>query len=114
VAVEPASGRLAVLFYAATGCPACRVDAWMLESADRRAWTPPLRLSARSGRLGWMARTSLGAMLADYVSVTWVGARPLAVFALAEAPSANGRLREAIFAASRLDALRARRDARRS
>jgi hypothetical protein len=114
VAVEPASGRLAVLFYAATGCPACRVDAWLLESADRRAWTAPLRLSARSGRRGWMAQTSLGAMLADYVSVTWVGARPLAVLALAETPLPGGRLRQAIFAASRLDALRARRDARRS
>jgi hypothetical protein len=114
VAVEPSSGRLAVLYYAATGCPSCRVDAWLLESADGRRWTPPLRLSARSGRRAWMARTSLGAMLADYVSVTWVGARPLAVFALAEAPLADGRLREAIFAASRLDALRARRDARRS
>ncbi|HEU0336486.1 MAG TPA: sialidase family protein [Gaiellaceae bacterium] len=106
VAVEPGSGRLAVLYYAATGCPSCRVDTWLVESADGRSWAPPLRLSARSGRRAWMARTSLGAMLADYVSVTWVGARPLAVFALAEAPLADGRLRQAIFASSRLDSLR--------
>lgn len=117
VAVEPATGRLAVLYYAATGCPACRVDAWVLESADGRRWTAPLRLSARGSRPEWMPQTTQGAMLADYVSISWVAGRPLAVVALAEEPLPGGRLRQAIFAASRLDPLRAvrsRRDARRS
>jgi hypothetical protein len=113
VAIDRATGRIAVLYYAATGCPArCRIDAWLIESADGQRWTPPLRLSARSMEPSWLARTTQGAMLADYISVSYVDGRPLAVLALAQEP-VPGRLREAIFATSRVGALRVRRGSRR-
>ena len=114
VALAPSGGGAAVLFYAARGCPACRVDAWLAESPDRRGWGRPLRLSPRGMRRSWLPRTSLGAMLGDYVAVTWTGARPLPVLSLAEPPGPDGRLRQAVFAGSRLEGLRSRPGARRS
>jgi hypothetical protein len=116
LAVAP-DGRVAVLYYTASGCPRCRVDAWVVESAGAGRWTRPLRLSARSMRSAWMAQTGQGAMLADYVSVSWVAGRPLAVLALAEEPLPGGTLRQAVFAATRLDpsrSVRSRPGARRS
>jgi hypothetical protein len=98
VAIDPRSGRIGVLYYAATGCnKRCRVDAWLLESPDARSWTQPVRLSAQSMELPWIARSSQGAMLADYVSLSYVRGKPLAVLTLAQEPVA-GRLRQATFA----------------
>jgi hypothetical protein len=68
-------------------------------------------------RSAWMAQTGQGSMLADYVSVSWVAGRPLAVLALAEEPLPGGTLRQAVFAATRLDpsrSVRSRPGARRS
>jgi hypothetical protein len=99
VATDPRTGRIGVLYFAATGCQRrCRLDAWLLESPDGRRWTRPVRLSARSLELPWIARSQQGAMLGDYVSISYVGGRPMAVFTAAEAPI-EGRLRQATFAA---------------
>ena len=48
--------------------------------------------------LAWMPATTLGRMLADYIGVSWVRGRPLAIYALASPPR-NGRLHQAIYAA---------------
>ena len=49
-------------------------------------WTRPLRLNSVSMQAAWIADTSLGRMLGDYVSVSWVRGRPIAVFSLAFEP----------------------------
>ena len=43
--------------------------------------------------------TTLGRMLADYIGVSWSGARPLVVYALASPPKQD-EFRQAIYAAS--------------
>jgi hypothetical protein len=47
--------------------------------------------------LPWIARSNQGAMLGDYVSLSYVRGRPFAVLALAQKP-VEGRLRQATFA----------------
>ena len=47
-------------------------------------------------KLGWLARTTLGFMLGDYISTSFVEGKPMPVFALA-APPVKGSLREATF-----------------
>ena len=60
----------------------------------------PVRLNAESIPLGWVADTGLGRMLADYVSMSYVGGRPVAVLSLATEPVA-GELRQSIYATTR-------------
>jgi hypothetical protein len=47
-------------------------------------------------RPGWLARTTLGLMLGDYVSTSFMNGRPFPVFALS-APPVRGSFREATF-----------------
>ena len=65
-----------------------------------RTWRAPVRLNAESIPLGWVADTGLGRMLADYVSMSYVGGRPVAVLSLATEPVA-GELRQSIYATTR-------------
>ena len=94
IAADPASGRLALLYYVVgTG-----IDAELVESLDDGAtWRAPRRLNARTMQRSWLPRTTQGRMLADYVSVTYAAGRPLAVWALASEP-VGPELRQAIYA----------------
>jgi hypothetical protein len=97
-----ASARLAVAAYAVTkayGCRSCEtVDAFAITSQDGgRTWSPARRLNAEPMEAVWAADTSLGRMLADYVSTSFVGGRAVAVVSLAAAPE-QGEYRQAIFA----------------
>lgn len=108
LAVDPATrarGSLAVVAYSATqshGCAGCQVvDAHLVRSGDGgTTWRAPVRLNAESIPLGWVADTGLGRMLADYVSMSYVGGRPVAVLSLATEPVA-GELRQSIYATTR-------------
>jgi RTX calcium-binding nonapeptide repeat (4 copies) len=107
VAVDPASAggrvRIGITYYAmpTTACDVstCRIDAGFVSSANGgRTWNAPRRLNARSMRLTWLPPTSLGRMLADYISTSWVRDAAVAVFAHASPLAADGSFREAIFA----------------
>ena len=108
LAVDPAPrarGSLAIVAYSVTqshGCADCQtVDAFLVQSGDGGAtWRAPVRLNAESIPLGWVADTGLGRMLADYVSVSYVGGRPIPVLSLATEPEA-GELRQSIYATTR-------------
>jgi BNR/Asp-box repeat len=109
LAVDPATSgrtaRLAVAYHSLEqGCSLffCRgVEVWLIRSADGGAsWTPPRRLTAQPMPIGWIADTGLGRMLGDYISTSYVGGRPIAVFALASAPLFGG-FRQGIFATTR-------------
>ena len=102
---EWGGGSLAVVAYTATqshGCAGCQVvDAHLVRSGDGgTTWRAPVRLNAESIPLGWVADTGLGRMLADYVSMSYVGGRPVAVLSLATEPVA-GELRQSIYATTR-------------
>lgn len=93
--------RLAVAYYtmACNGITPCVIDAFLSRSSDGgRAWKAPERLSPESMRVPWLAATSLGSMLGDYISTSFAGGRPVPVFVLATAPPAAGRFSEAVFA----------------
>jgi len=107
IAVDPSAAgpeRLAIVYctLAALPCRSCAIDAGLVRSSDGgKTWSAPRRLSARSMRPSWLADTVSGRMLADYISVSWSGGRPLPVFALASEPRGRS-FREAIFATTRL------------
>jgi hypothetical protein len=112
LAVDPESSggnaRLALLYHTLSEPGFCQpgdwcqsVDVGIVVSSDAGAtWTRPQRLNAASMPLTWIAETSLGRMLGDYVSTSWLRGRPVPVFALASAPS-GGVFHEAIFAGTR-------------
>jgi len=96
---EPGHTRLAVLYYTMDcGLVTCPINASLITSGDGgRTWNPPRPLSSESMRPTWLANTTLGRMLGDYVSVSYAGRRWVPVFALATAP-AGRRFKESIFA----------------
>jgi hypothetical protein len=86
IGVDPTTGgattELAIVLYAwARGAGS---DAWLVVSRDAGArWSAPQRLTARTMVPQWIAATNQGTMLADYLSVSWAGGRPVPVFSLA-------------------------------
>ena len=113
LAVDPGTSgqkaRLAVLYHSMSPATLCDptagclgIDVKMVTSADGgRTWSLPARLNVLSMPPFWMADTSLGRMLGDYVSVSWSRGRPIGIFSLASPPS-GGLFRQSIFAATRV------------
>jgi hypothetical protein len=113
IAVDPAtsgsSARLALLFHSMVPSATCDpsygcfvVDVKLTTSSSGGgSWTRPQQLNAASMLPAWMADTSLGRMLGDYVAVSWVRGRPIPVFSLASTPVGD-QLRQATFATTRL------------
>jgi hypothetical protein len=99
-----ARARLAVAFYSLASCEpsSCPgVEALAVASSNGGAsWSVPTRLGAEQMAPGWIAESSIGRMLADYISVSWVGGHAVPVFALARPPSGRS-LRQSIFATAR-------------
>ena len=79
--------------------PAGRRGRGARDLSGRHSWSAPQRLNPRRMAFAWMPDTTLGRMLADYIGVTWSHGRPLVVYALASPPR-NGKLRQAIYAAT--------------
>ena len=113
LAVDPATSgkkaRLAVAFYSMqlrAGCavfvPGCaeELSAWLVESKDAGStWSAPRRLNAEPMQLDWLAETTLGRMLGDYIAVSFVGGKAVPVLALSGEPSVGGYT-EAVFAST--------------
>jgi hypothetical protein len=94
------AGHLGITYYEMPSC-ACRIDVAFVGSVDGGAsWSKPQRLTTRSNKLSWLAATSLGLMTGDYISTSFVGGRPIPVFALSSPPSGRS-LREATFVTAR-------------
>jgi hypothetical protein len=76
----------------------CRVGAGFIASADGGAtWTTPVELSAQPMSLSWLADTSQGRMLGDYLSTSFTPAGG-AVPVVALADPFDGIFHEAVFA----------------
>ncbi|MFL6015299.1 MAG: exo-alpha-sialidase, partial [Gaiellaceae bacterium] len=63
-----------------------------------KTWASPRLLSAEPIRLEWLATTTRGRMLGDYMSVSWAGGRPWAILPIATRPTFG--YSEAVFAAT--------------
>ena len=105
--VDPtATGRLAVVAYTqpeSCSSETCHgIDAVFASSRNGgRSWTSPRRLDAEPMAISSLPDTGLGRMLGDYVALSYVRGRPIAVFALALDPLGE-RFREAIYASTRV------------
>jgi hypothetical protein len=112
LAVDPETAgrkaRVAVLYHSLRPPNVCNpvgvclaADVSLVTSSDGgTTWTGPQRLNGVSMPLNWLADTSLGPMLGDYFSVSWVRGRPVPVFSLATEPS-GGLFHQATFATVR-------------
>jgi len=100
-----AHARLALAYYdypTALCLPAtCQLDAGFISSTDSGAtWSAPRRLAGPMP-LGALAKTSLGAMVGDYIATAFSGGAAIPVLAVAVAVPSHvpGALDEAIYAA---------------
>ena len=62
-------------------------------------WTKPQRLDARAMSYAWLANTTSGRFVGDYVGATFAGGRFVPAFIQAQAPS-GGRQHEYLMSAS--------------
>jgi len=97
-------GHLALVYayYTPGSCAGagCALGIAFVQSPDGGAtWTKPLRLDPEPMQMDWLAEAE-GRMVGDYFATAFAAGRIVPVFTLAIAPSAAGRLHEAIFAAS--------------
>ncbi len=91
------NGRVALSWYRLQ--PSGGIDAFFVRSANGGGtWTSPRRLNTETMTRQWIAQTTLGPMLGDYISTSFAAGTPVAVLALSSRPAA-GRLDEAIYAA---------------
>ena len=104
LAANPAaSGKLALAYQEipdnCVNVSGCRgIDIFQQTSSNGGAtWSKRQRITAESMKLPWLARTSLGLMLGDYVSSSYLGGRPVSVVVIA-APPVGSAFREAAFA----------------
>ena len=97
LAADPArAGRVALAWYRLD--PAGGINAFFTRSSNGGAtWTAPRRLNTETMTRSWIAQTTLGPMVGDYISTSFAGGTPVAVLALASRP--GRRLDEAIYAA---------------
>jgi hypothetical protein len=76
----------------------CRLDVNFISSTNAGAtWSTPRRLNAVSMPLSWLADTSQGRMVGDYISTSFSNGKAIGVFALATPP--DGMFHESMFAA---------------
>src|SRR6266496_771642 len=107
LAVDPSTSgggtHLVVTFYyyPVANCTSatCQLEVGTSTSADGGAsWTSNTRLAGPMS-LSWLANTSLGVMVGDYISTSFVGGPAFAVFAVAQAPNGS-TFNEAIYTVS--------------
>jgi hypothetical protein len=95
IGIEPATGRVAIA-YMRSG--AAGMDVELVESQGAaNGFGAPQRLSAQSMPFQWMANTTSGRMLGDYISVHYARGRPLVVWVLASEP-VGASFRQAVYA----------------
>jgi hypothetical protein len=108
LAVDPASrgsrARLALTYYALNHADCteanCLLDVHLVTSRTAGArWARPRRLNPQRMRLTWLAQTTSGRMVGDYMGTVFVGRRIVSVHVQARRPQ-GGRFNEATYAFS--------------
>jgi hypothetical protein len=101
-ALGASGSRLGIVYYfMRPGCEPtdCALQVGFVWSGDGgSSWSRPRLLSPQPMPLGWLARTSGGLMVGDYVAVAWSGGAAVPVFALAAKPHGT-TLQEAVYGA---------------
>src|SRR5581483_731877 len=107
-AVDPStsgSGAHLVVTYYFYPVAACTAATSALEvgqitsSSGLGGWGSPTTLTTGAMQAKWLASTSQGRMVGDYISTSYVSGHPVGVFAVATAPSAGPTYHESMAAA---------------
>ncbi len=80
---------LAYYYYPVAKCSVvtCRLDVGFISSTNGGAsWSTPTQLAGPM-KLSWLASTTLGRMVGDYISTSFIGGKAYPVFAVAQAKS---------------------------
>lgn len=101
-ATVEASAHLALTYYyyptASCSTATCQLSVGFISSANGgTSWSAPTQIGGPMA-VGWLPKTTEGAMVGDYISTSFADGMAHAVYALANAPG-NGALDEAIYAA---------------
>lgn len=96
--------KLALTYYAVSSADCteanCLLDVFLVTSKTAgRRWAKPRRLNTRRMRLGWLAQTSSGRMVGDYVGTVFSGNRVVSVHVQA-GPARGETFSEAAYAFS--------------
>ena len=99
-ATSGSSAHLALTYYyypnASCTSSSCRLHVGFISSTNGGTTWSPVQQLAGPMPLNWLASTSQGAMVGDYISTSFSGGRAFPVVALANAPS-NGTFDEAMY-----------------
>jgi hypothetical protein len=103
-----ATARLALTYYyypkAKCSASTCQLNVGYISSADAGAhWSAATQLNSTPMSLSWLANTSQGRMVGDYISTSFSGSSAVPAFALAGAPSGSV-FNEAMYTATGLSA----------
>ena len=95
------TGHMALTYYyypvSACSTSTCKLDVGFVSSSDGGAhWAAAAQLAGPMS-LAWLASTSQGSMVGDYISTSFAAGRAIPVFAVAAAPS-NNQLNESMYA----------------
>lgn len=101
--VSNGPAHLALTYYAYRtadcGPSSCQLDVALITSDDAgTTWTRPTVLAGPMN-LTWLANTTQGRMVGDYISTSYSGGVPVPVFALARKPNGRGVFDESMYTA---------------
>lgn len=101
LAVDPSTSGgsahlgLTYYFYPVSNCSSCQLNVGFVSSLDGgKTWSKPKKLAGPM-QITWLANTSQGYMVGDYISTSYVNGKGFGVFGRALAPGA--KLNEAMF-----------------
>ncbi|TMD63275.1 MAG: exo-alpha-sialidase [Chloroflexi bacterium] len=101
-ATSGSSAHLALAFYyypnANCTTATCQLEVGYVSSTDGGAtWSTETTLTSSAMNLAWLANTTSGNMVGDYISTSFANGKAFPVFVVASAPSSGGQLNEALF-----------------
>lgn len=101
-ATSGSSAHLALAFYyypdASCTTANCQLEVGYLSSTDGgNTWSTETTLTSSAMNLAWLATTTSGNMVGDYISTSFANGKAFPVFVVASAPSSGGQLNEALF-----------------
>ena len=105
IAVDPATSgntahlALAFYFYPATNCTAttCQLEVGFVSSTNGgTTWSTKTTLTSTPMNLSWLANTTQGSMVGDYISTSFSNGKAYPLFIVASAPNGS-TLNEALF-----------------
>lgn len=109
LAVDPTTSgttahlALAFYYYPTANCTAttCQLEVGFVSSTDGGAnWSTETTLTSTPLSMSWLANTTQGYMVGDYISTSFSNGKAFPLFVAASAPSTSGQLNEALFTTS--------------